>query len=189
MLIKKKTLLDYVWLMAIGFGCVLLASSVALAQEVTTGDAVTTSLTPASIRERVQDRRQTRGENIRDRVSNLTPEQREQRFKNLNPQQKRRVWNSLNPQQKRRVWNSLNPQQQQNFRRHQLVRQNRAGRIDNDNNPPGPRGGRGTNWENPPGPRGGPGASPDRRPRITDRPARANRVQRARRVNRARRRR
>ena len=34
--------------------------------------------------------------------------------------------------------------------------------LDNDSNPPGPRGGPGTNWENPPGWRGGPGASPDR---------------------------
>ena len=34
--------------------------------------------------------------------------------------------------------------------------------LDNDNNPPGPRGGRGTNWENPPGWKGGPGASPNR---------------------------
>jgi hypothetical protein len=77
--------------LAIVFDLLLLTSSVVLAQEVTSSDAVTTA-TPTV--------------NARERLSNLTPKQRVRR------------WNNLNPQQKRRVWNNLNPEQRQNFRRH-----------------------------------------------------------------------
>ncbi|MGY8991491.1 MAG: hypothetical protein ACKVHL_07865, partial [Rhodospirillales bacterium] len=62
MLTKKKSLLEYSWLMAIVFGLLLLSSSVVLAQETTSGEAVTAATPTATARER---------------FNNLTPEQRQ----------------------------------------------------------------------------------------------------------------
>ena len=139
-----------------------------------------------------------------DRRMELSPEQRE-KLKNMSPEQRRAYLQHLREQGQRRDrdnnppgrvggpgtnWENppgavggpgaspdrrpaLTPEQREKLRAmtpeqrrefFERLRENRQDRrADRDGNPPGPVGGPGANWENPRGPAGGPGASPDPR--------------------------